>query len=54
MADVTSDATPHDVFGQTREPSRTARSKKDDNYDRVIPALDPDIIVVMNRGYEEA
>ncbi|MFZ6005838.1 MAG: SGNH hydrolase domain-containing protein, partial [Actinomycetota bacterium] len=27
---------------------------KSDLYDRVIPELDPDIVVVMNRGYERA
>ena len=29
------------------------RGTQADLYDRVIPELDPDIIVVMNRGYEE-
>ena len=31
---------------------KACQKAKDDLYDRVIPALDPDVVVVMNRGYE--
>jgi hypothetical protein len=29
------------------------KKARDDIYDRVVPALDPDVIVIMNRGYEQ-
>ena len=44
-------ATPHAVFDKTTSVDECKRIK-DDTYDRVIPALNPDIIVTMNFPYE--
>jgi SGNH domain (fused to AT3 domains) len=43
-------ATPLQVPGVISGPD--CREKKHDTYDRVIPAVDPDVIFVMNLGYE--
>ena len=39
----------------SNEPARlrACRAEKDDLYDRVLPALRPDVVIAMNRGYEE-
>ena len=42
---------PNIVFGQLLRPEDCQRDK-DDTYDRVIPALHPDIIIAMNLGRE--